>query len=100
MRKRLPTPTPALVISLVALFVALGGTSLAATSYIKGTHIKPHSIPKNRLTASAGSARADGATGGGGAEARAGGIGGRAAPGGAAGGAGAAAKAGTAPSAR
>jgi len=53
MRKRLPTPTPALVISLVALFVALGGTSLAATSYIKGTHIKPHSIPKNRLTASA-----------------------------------------------
>ena len=50
MRKRLPTPTPALVISLVALFVALGGTSLAATSYIKGTHIKPHSIPKNRLT--------------------------------------------------
>jgi hypothetical protein len=51
--KRLKAPSPALVISLVALFVALGGTALAATSYINGKNIKPHSIPKNRLTASA-----------------------------------------------
>jgi hypothetical protein len=50
MKRRLRPPSPAFVISLGALFLALGGTSLAATSYIKGTHIKPHSIPKNRLT--------------------------------------------------
>jgi hypothetical protein len=41
------------VVSLVALFVALGGTTLAATSYINGRQIQPHSIPKNRLTATA-----------------------------------------------
>jgi hypothetical protein len=34
----------------LALFIALGGTSVAAVSYINGTLIKPHSIPKNRLT--------------------------------------------------
>ncbi len=50
MKRRLRAPSPAFVISLIALFLALGGTSLAATSYIKGTHIQPHSIPKNRLT--------------------------------------------------
>ena len=38
------------VIATVALFVALGGTSVAAVSYINGSQIKPHSIPKNRLT--------------------------------------------------
>lgn len=53
MRRRLRAPSPAFVISLVALFLALGGTSLAATSYIQGKHIKPHSIPKNRLTSQA-----------------------------------------------
>ncbi len=53
MRRRLRAPSPAFVISLVALFLALGGTSLAATRYIQGTHIKPHSIPKNRLTSQA-----------------------------------------------
>ena len=40
-------------IGLLALFVALGGTSFAAASYINGSKIKPHSIPKNRLTNSA-----------------------------------------------
>lgn len=41
---------PAMIIASLALFVALGGTSLAAASYINGKHIKPHSLPKNRLT--------------------------------------------------
>jgi len=41
---------PATVIATVALFVALGGSSLAAASFINGKHIKPHSIPTNRLT--------------------------------------------------
>ncbi len=41
---------PATALAALALFVALGGSSLAAVGYIKGTHIKPHSIPKNRLT--------------------------------------------------
>ena len=37
----------------LALFVALGGTSFAAAALINGTQIKPHTIPKNRLTNSA-----------------------------------------------
>jgi hypothetical protein len=37
-------------IALLALFLALGGTSFAAASYISGKQVKPHSIPKNRLT--------------------------------------------------
>jgi hypothetical protein len=37
-------------LALLALFVALGGTSLAATNLINGRSIKPHTIPKNRLT--------------------------------------------------
>ncbi len=53
MTRKLGAPSPALVISLIALFVALGGTSLAAATYVNGKQIKPHSIPKNRLTASA-----------------------------------------------
>jgi len=40
-------------IALLALFVALGGTSFAAASFINGKQIKPNSIPKNRLTKSA-----------------------------------------------
>ena len=36
MKGRLRAPSPALVISLVALFVALGGTSLAAANYNNG----------------------------------------------------------------
>jgi hypothetical protein len=37
-------------IALLALFVALGGTSVAAASFINGHQITPHSIAKNRLT--------------------------------------------------
>jgi hypothetical protein len=37
-------------VALLALFLALGGTSFAAASYINGKQIKPHSIPQNRLT--------------------------------------------------
>jgi len=44
---------PATVIATVALFVALGGSSLAAANYIDGASIKPNSIPANRLTQSA-----------------------------------------------
>jgi hypothetical protein len=39
-------------VALLALFVALGGTAAAAT-FIKGTQIKPGSLPENRLTAAA-----------------------------------------------
>jgi hypothetical protein len=49
-RKKLRTPSPALIIALIALFVALGGTSLAAANLINGKLIKANSIPKNRLT--------------------------------------------------
>lgn len=38
------------IIALLALFLALGGSSYAAASLINGSKIKPHSIPKNRLT--------------------------------------------------
>ena len=38
------------VIALLALFLALGGTSFAAASLINGRQIKPHTIAKNRLT--------------------------------------------------
>jgi len=41
-------PSPALVISLIALFVALGGTVYAA-SQINGKQIKKNSIPGNRV---------------------------------------------------
>jgi hypothetical protein len=40
-------------VAYLALFVALGGTSLAAATAINGKQIKPHTIPKNRLTNSA-----------------------------------------------
>jgi hypothetical protein len=43
-------PSPAIVISLIALFVSLGGTSFAAATLINGKQIKPHTIAKNRLT--------------------------------------------------
>jgi len=45
-------PTPALVISLVALFVALGGTAYAS-GLISGRQIVNHSIPAKKLTKSA-----------------------------------------------
>jgi hypothetical protein len=37
-------------IALLALFLALGGTSFAAATLINGKLIKPHTIAKNRLT--------------------------------------------------
>ena len=37
MRRRISRPSPALVISLVALFVALGGTGYAATQLAKNS---------------------------------------------------------------
>ena len=37
-------------IALLALFLALGGTSFAAATLINGKQIKPHTIAKNRLT--------------------------------------------------
>lgn len=45
-------PSPALCISSVALFVALGGTAYAS-GLIPGSQIKNHSIPAKKLTASA-----------------------------------------------
>jgi hypothetical protein len=41
-------PSPATVLSVVALFVALGGSAYAATA-ISGSQIRLHSIPANRL---------------------------------------------------
>jgi hypothetical protein len=73
-KRRLRAPSPALVISLIALFVALGGTTYAATTaLINGSQIKPHSIAKNRLTSKAvkqlkGNRGAQGATGATGAQ--------------------------------
>lgn len=47
-RIRWRLPSPALLIACLALFVALGGTVLAATK-IDGRTIKPRSLPGNRL---------------------------------------------------
>ena len=41
--------TYANVVASLALFVALGGTSVAATSLISGAKIKQNSIPANRI---------------------------------------------------
>ena len=48
-RRRLSRPSPALLIACLALFVALGGTVLAATT-IDGRTIRVKSLPGNRLT--------------------------------------------------
>ncbi len=48
MSKRIPRPSPALVISVIALFVALGGTVYAAGK-INGKTIKVKSLPGNRI---------------------------------------------------
>lgn len=48
-RRRPPRPSPTLVIACLALFVALGGTVLAATK-IDGRTIRVKSLPGNRLT--------------------------------------------------
>jgi hypothetical protein len=38
------------LVAYTALLLALTGTSIAAANYIDGSQIRPHSIPKNRLT--------------------------------------------------
>jgi hypothetical protein len=43
-------PSPALLIACVALFVALGGTVVAATKKVDGHTIRVKSLPGNRLT--------------------------------------------------
>lgn len=43
------TPSPALVIALIALFAALGGTGVAATKYLSPKSVKKNSIPGDRL---------------------------------------------------
>jgi hypothetical protein len=48
-RRRPSVPSPALLIACLALFVALGGTVLAATK-IDGRTIRVKSLPGNRLT--------------------------------------------------
>jgi hypothetical protein len=53
MKRRLRAPSPALVISLIALFVALGGTTAYASGLISGRQIVDHSIPAKKLTAAA-----------------------------------------------
>jgi len=53
MKRRLRTPSPAFVISLIALFVALGGTTAYASGLISGRQIVNHSIPAKKLTTAA-----------------------------------------------
>jgi len=53
MKRRLKAPSPALVISLLALFVALGGSTAYASGLISGRQIVNHSIPANKLSAAA-----------------------------------------------
>ena len=53
MRRRLQSPSPALVISLIALFVALGGTAAAANGLISGKTIIDHSIAEKKLSSGA-----------------------------------------------
>ena len=53
MKLRLRAPSPAFVTSLIALFVALGGTTAYASGLISGRQIVNHSIPAKKLTAAA-----------------------------------------------
>jgi len=53
MKRRFRGPSPAFVISLIALFVALGGTTAYASGLISGRQIVNHSIPAKKLTAAA-----------------------------------------------
>lgn len=48
MRKRLPSP--AMIVALIALGVALGGSAVAGTGLITGAQIKDHSIGLNDLS--------------------------------------------------
>ena len=49
-RRRPHRPSPALLIACLALFVALGGTVVAATKKLDGHTIRVKSLPGNRLT--------------------------------------------------
>ena len=49
MKNMMRRPTPATVIALVALGVALGGTATGATVLLNGSRIKKATIPGNRL---------------------------------------------------
>src|SRR5215831_17938683 len=51
--RRLRAPSPALFISLIALFVALAGGAAAATGLISGNQIANHSISAKKLTGAA-----------------------------------------------
>jgi hypothetical protein len=53
MKRRFRGPSPAFVISLIALFVALGGTTAYASGLISGRQIVNHSISAKKLTAAA-----------------------------------------------
>ena len=53
MPRRLRAPSPALVISVIALSVALGGGAALASGLISGNQIVNHSIPAKKLTAAA-----------------------------------------------
>jgi hypothetical protein len=53
MSRRLRVPSPSLVLSLVALFVALGGGAAWAGGLISGKQVVDHSIPEKKLTAAA-----------------------------------------------
>jgi len=50
MKRRLRAPSPALVISLIALFVALGGTSYAAIASVPRNSIGSKQLKKNAVT--------------------------------------------------
>lgn len=52
-QRGLRAPSPALVISLIALFVALGGTTAYASGLISGRQIVDRSIPAKKLTPAA-----------------------------------------------
>jgi hypothetical protein len=51
--RKLRAPSPALVISVIALFVALGGGAAYASGLIPGSKIENHSIPAKKLTKAA-----------------------------------------------
>ena len=52
MKRRLRAPSPALVISLIALFIALGGTSYAAINALPKNSVGSKQLKKNAVTAS------------------------------------------------
>lgn len=53
MKRQPRAPSPAFVVSLIALFVALGGGAASASRLISGNQIVNHSIPAKKLTGAA-----------------------------------------------